>query len=79
MDKPRFTHDCKRCTFLGQFGEFDLYHCDQFQWSRIPTVIARYGNEPWEYASGLDATSIPELAEAKRRAEERGLNVKFCG
>lgn len=28
MDNPRFIHDCKRCTFLGQFGEFDLYHCD---------------------------------------------------
>jgi len=77
MDKPRFTHDCKRCTFLGQFGEFDLYHCDQ--WYRIPTVTARYGNKPWEYASGLEFTSIPELAEARLRAEERGLNVKFCG
>lgn len=78
MDKPRFTHDCKRCTFLGQFGEFDLYHCDQGS-GLIPTVVARYGDKPWEYGSGLEFTGVPELAEAKRRAEGRGLSVKLVG
>ena len=43
--KPRYTHDCKTCVFIGQIMEYDLYICKT-------TIIARYGNEGPEYSSG---------------------------
>lgn len=45
--KPRHEHDCERCTFLGCYGDADLYHCAK---GVGPTVIARYGAEA-DYAS----------------------------
>ena len=69
--KPRFTHDCDRCTFLGQDGKHDLYYCPQ---GSFPTVIARYGNDGPDYTSGMSLVDIvPALKEAKRRAIEKGL------
>lgn len=70
-----FIHDCTACTPLGQYGEFDLYYCQQgIGW---PTVIARYGHEGSEYRSGLGFSDrCDELAEAKRRAEALGLNTR---
>jgi hypothetical protein len=55
QDPPKYQHDCDKCKFLGQAmddKEFcDLYYCPQG--GHIPTVIARYGNEPEDYRSGL--------------------------
>ena len=66
----RYVHDCERCLPLGQYGEYDLYFCPHV----VPTVIARYGNNGWDYTSGLWLTRLlPELAEAKRRAIAQGL------
>ena len=71
-DQPRFQHDCTICTFLGQYNEFDLYFCPQG--GRIPTVIARYGDDGPEYQSGLiPASVLPELQEARKRAIDKGL------
>ena len=65
----RYKHDCDKCKPLGEFGITDLYFCDV----HAPTVIARFGNEPEDYASGLElAPYVPELAQAKRRAIEAG-------
>lgn len=67
-----FKHDCKDCKPLGQFedpklGQVDLYFCSQGRFG--DTVIARYGNEPHQYQSGLAfADTIPALNEAKDRA-----------
>jgi hypothetical protein len=37
--KPRYTHDCERCVFVGQDDEYDLYfHPSEFD----PWVIARF-------------------------------------
>lgn len=47
---PRHTHDCERCTFLGCYGESDLYHCASSMAG--PTVIARFGPEG-DYASAM--------------------------
>jgi hypothetical protein len=58
---------------LGEYKEFDLYFCMQGR-LYIPTVLARYSDEVFGYSSGLTvADHIPQLAEAKRRAKERGL------
>jgi hypothetical protein len=71
MSKPIFLHDCEQCVSLGHHNQHDLYYCDQLS---VPTVLARYGNEGYEYLSGLpNAEFYPVLAEAKRRATERGL------
>ena len=71
MEKPRFVHDCDKCTFLGQFLEYDLYYCPQ---GNIPTVIARFGDEGWDYRSGMYCAEIdPVLKEARKRAKEKGL------
>ncbi len=66
MDKPRFTHDCSSCIFLGRFGDYDLYH----HTIGIETVVARYGSEGPDYTSGL-YTNIPALEEARRRAYQQ--------
>jgi len=71
-DKPQFKHDCNDYKFLGRHSlndiGYDLYFCPQ---GRIPTVIARYGDEGYEYHSGL-GLPMPELEEAARRAVAQG-------
>ncbi len=47
---PRYKHDCRKCKYLGQHKEYDLYHCYNCALEK-GTVIARYGNDGWEYAS----------------------------
>jgi hypothetical protein len=72
-DDPRYAHNCAKCLYLGHYAESDLYFCTA-QVIGIPTVLARFGNEPEVYVSGLAlAEKVPELAEAKRRARARGL------
>lgn len=51
-EKPRYTHDCPACQFLGHYKEYDLYFCDN-EIAVFKTVIARFGNEGPEYASGM--------------------------
>lgn len=71
-EKPLFRHDCDKCTFLGRHAGHDLYFCPQG--GLVPTVIARFGDDGPDYVSGLPlADAIPEIAEAKRRAKEKGL------
>jgi hypothetical protein len=55
MKKIRYKHDCKKCIYLGDYLEYDLYFCE-----KEPTVIARYGNEGEEYISGLPFAKISE-------------------
>lgn len=66
----QYKHNCDKCVYLGTFNQFDLYYCNQEVLG--PTVVARYGNLPHEYLSGLTMTDLP-LLEAKKRAKERGL------
>ncbi len=68
---PKFEHDCDLCTFLGEYQRHDLYFCDKC--TAGPTLIARYGSEGKQYTSGLELAAVdPLLAEARRRAIERG-------
>ena len=73
MNKTLYEHDCKWCTSLGVFEskgtKYDLYHCMQ---GAIPTVIARYGNSPSEYISGVGFRSA-HMMEAENRARILGL------
>jgi hypothetical protein len=64
--KPRYTHDCDRCKPLGTAAEYDLYFC--LQTGDFPTVIARYGNDGWEYTSGIGSGLLPlRIAELKAK------------
>ncbi|MGZ8855866.1 MAG: hypothetical protein ACXW07_08035 [Nitrososphaeraceae archaeon] len=71
---PTFTHDCDKCTFLGNIHDedlYDLYYCSQVN---FPTVIARFGNDGPNYKSGaFKGTKDPHLKEAMNRAERLNL------
>lgn len=67
---PHYTHDCQQCVFLREYtapdGEvYDLYFHPSETVSK--TIIARYGNEGWEYESGLGIGE--ELSRRKLFAE----------
>ena len=61
--------DC--CTFLGRYGESDLYFCDKGG----TTVITRYSSEPDDFAILRFGQSAfdPALYVAIDRAFERSL------
>lgn len=66
-----FPHDCEACVYLGAVDGKDLYFCAG---SKVPTVIARYGESPEDYDSGLAfVTTEPHLAVALVLALKRGL------
>jgi hypothetical protein len=56
--KPRFTHDCNGCVYLGtydkhvrgEFNRWDLYWCKSKN-ENLSSLIARYGDEGHEYRS----------------------------
>ena len=68
MTTTRFTHDCDHCKPLGQFMKYDLYYCDK----GFDTIIARFGDEGWEYISGIDHTIEPAIKVAKLMAQLEG-------
>lgn len=74
MDKnaqPLFTHDCDCCSFLGSFGNHDLYYCGR---GARETIIARYGNEGFDYTSGIVFASVDRhIGEGLKRAKAMGL------
>ncbi len=67
-EHPLYEHDCKRCTFLGNFNAMDLYYCVDSAHG-MSTVIARWSSHGPDYKSGLVfCGNDPELAMAFRRA-----------
>lgn len=74
---PRWRHHgCHRCVFLGRhkdrgLGPVDLYYCPQ---TAVPTLMARHGDEPDQYSSGL-VGSAPWQTEGRRRAIALGLSL----
>lgn len=70
--EPRFRHECAKCVFVGRHEAHDLYYCELSP--VMPTVIARFGNEPQDYTSGLAlANFVRPLGVALERALERKL------
>jgi hypothetical protein len=78
---PVFKHDCKVCKFLGtmRIERIDLkpneteihdlyFHKGTFEL----TVIARYGDSPCDYTSGL-GLSTKELLAAQLIAVKKGM------
>lgn len=85
MEKPLYHHVCETCQYLGRYTvsqyywdmtngtkDVDLYFCTQG--GMLNTVVARFGDEDFDYISGLyccDTNVI--LTEAKERAVKLGL------
>jgi hypothetical protein len=49
-ERKRWQHDCDGCLYLGQDEKHDFYYCARCD---DGSVIARYGDQPWEYASSM--------------------------
>ncbi len=45
----KFKHDCDRCMFLGHFGGYDVYRCNQKVLG--VTYLARCSDDPGDYSS----------------------------
>jgi hypothetical protein len=66
-NRPRYEHDCEKCTYLGTYDGYDLYYCPHgAPGFKIPTVLARRGNDPEQYISGMAA------------AKQNPLHSSFC-
>lgn len=87
--EPQYKHDSECCNYLGRYkapyprhddgvADYDLYYCSQ---GARPTVILRYGNEGWEYDSGMNlatgyrAYSTHPLIVAARVARSRAIQA----
>ncbi len=69
----KYQHDCDKCTPLGEYEEYDLYHCEQ---GGLPTVVARYGDDGPDYISGAAFIGVnPALREAGRRSVALNLSL----
>jgi hypothetical protein len=69
--KPKYTHDCEACKFLGHYDAHDMYYCEQA--GLIPTVVCRYGDDGHDYTSGLEFAELsPPIAIAKHLAVKAG-------
>ena len=78
--EPLFKHDCELCVYLGghmgESGPCDLYFCSKCH--PLPTVIARYSSKDYDYSAGKShalSGICPDLAEALKRAVEKGLTT----
>lgn len=50
---PQFQHDCDQCVFYGNLRLdelYDLYLCPK-KGAMGGSIVARYGNDGWEYRS----------------------------
>lgn len=72
MNKPKFQHDCDTCRFLGHwFGHDVYYHDADHQMER--NVVARYGDEGWEYTSMCAAAMLPNVRDNPEWQTSKGL------
>ena len=52
MTQPKYTHyNCGECQFRGHYCGHDIYECYGNAAASGGSLLARYGNEEWEYAS----------------------------
>ena len=81
--RPRFEHDCEACVFLGASLTHDFYFCRgnvKKPVEETATVIARFGSDGPDYASGLEIALAVEnkdpeypLVRALQLARKQGL------
>lgn len=68
--KPKWIHDCPRCKYLGSMfmpqGVTDWYECEGFDKS----VVARHGDDGWEYWSMTKSIVEDDRYLTARRASD---------
>ena len=83
----KFQHDCDHCVSLGDHEaeghHVELYYCAKEHTPALSSLIARYGNEPGDYASShppeafADGVQSSEwAAEVIKRAREAGVYIQ---
>ena len=64
--KPKYTHDCDACIFLGRYKKLDLYACKGGSLGSF-TLLGRYGDDGPEYSSysafGADVELIKKFSD----------------
>lgn len=71
MGDNRFSLQvCSSCNFLGHYKDHDLYFC-----MGETTIIQRYGEEDYEYSSGLVFALTPNPRDVVRECMVRALLV----
>lgn len=75
---PRYKHDDNDCcTFLGYFGDEDLYVCAGFG---TGTYIARSSDEEGDYESGAIFVGVSDaITHAHNLATEQGIALARVG
>jgi len=75
----RYPHHCERCTYLGQFERWDLYHCPQHP-PYPPTLVARWAQHPADYDTWNPTLAGEPLEQpfivAAERARAAGLGLR---
>lgn len=82
-DMSLYDHDCPSCEYMGMYAyegdRYDLYWCWQIG---FPTVLARWGDKPSEYLSGMPNDEMMDrypshpTCIARNRAERYGFPVR---
>jgi hypothetical protein len=74
--KPRYTHDCDVCIFVGHFERYDVHYCPRCDGG---SLIMRFSNDGPEYASmpigGIAANPNAESILVKGLAFARAAGV----
>ena len=47
VENPRYTHECKECTYLGRYAQYDLYVHGK---GDNPELVVRYSDAPDGYS-----------------------------
>lgn len=74
--KKEFEHDCDECVYMGTVFDGERFF-DMYLHRSEPSIVARYGNGPTAYYSGLTDVKetdslIGNFAEAARKLGLRG-------
>jgi hypothetical protein len=70
--KPKFTHDCETCTFLGHFYDHDVYLCGN------QSIIARHGDDGGDYYSMPQSIFADQFAN-ENWAEDQHMRAMAAG
>lgn len=80
---PIYTHECSNCIFIDTKTfrniPYDLYYCNQPEQAFV-TLIARYGNEKYEYLITIKPIiTIPATEALARDIEIHSAFEALCG
>ncbi len=73
---PKFLPpQCENCKFLGTYFDHDVYICVTNGDTLGGSIIARYGDDPWEYASSPSKLYLMNLSSEERTIGGEGMET----